>query len=127
MDVPSEKFEEIVSEVLNGLPDKFKEKINNLAVFVEDFATPKQLGKTGRNSQAKYELLGLYEGYVQSSRKNVGVVFPDKITIFRVPVMQECSTEEELKKSIAGVVIHEIAHHFGSDEKGARKAEKVNK
>ena len=119
MQLSKEQFEEIVEEAIDGLPDKFQKKMHNLAFFVENFPTQEQLGKTGR--QEKYSLLGLYEGYIQSSRHNFGAVLPDKITIFRMPILKSCSNLEECKKRIINTVKHEIAHHFGSDEKGARK------
>jgi len=67
-------------------------------------------------------LLGLYEGYHQSKRLDVGPVFPDRITLFKKPMESICKTEEELKNQVLKTVRHEIAHHFGSDEQGAQKA-----
>ena len=125
MNISQEQFEKIVEEVLDNLPDKFKEKMHNVVIVVADFPTNEQLGKTKNNSQ--YSLLGLYEGYAQSRRLNFGVVLPDKITIFRVPLMQTSNNIEECRKNIEDTVKHEIAHHFGSDEKGARKAAKNKK
>ena len=122
MDISQEQFEKLVEEAMDNLPERFKEKMHNVAIIVADFPTEEQLGKTGKKE--KYALLGLYEGYIQSRKLNFGVVLPDRITIFRVPIMQSCSTEEECRKRVEDTVKHEIAHHFGSDEKGARKAEK---
>ena len=124
MIVSEEKFERIVAETLDALPQKFQKKIHNLAFFVEDFASPAQLSNYSKDKDNKFSLFGLFEGYVQSSKKNFGAVLPDRITLFRVPIMQSCSTEAELKKRIENVLKHEIAHHFGSDEKGAEKVEK---
>jgi len=115
-----EEFTKIVELALDKIPEKFKERINNLAVLVEDFPSPVQQRKL--NIKSKYGLLGLYEGYVQSSRSNVGPVLPDRITIFRKPIIKSCSTKEECIKLIINTLKHEIAHHFGSDEKGARNA-----
>ncbi|HOZ55655.1 MAG: Possibl zinc metallo-peptidase [Parcubacteria group bacterium ADurb.Bin316] len=122
MNIPQEQFEKIVEEALDNLPNKFKEKMHNVAIVIADFPTSEQLGKTKKYN--KYSLLGLYEGVIQSRRLNFGVVLPDKITIFRVPLMQTSSNTEDCKKNIIDTVKHEIAHHFGSDEKGARKAAK---
>ena len=122
MNIPPEQFEKIVEEALDNLPDKFKAKLHNVAIVIADFPTSEQLGKTKKDN--KYSLLGLYEGVIQSRRLNFGVVLPDKITIFRVPLMQTSNNLEECKKNIVDTVKHEIAHHFGSDEKGARKAAK---
>jgi predicted Zn-dependent protease with MMP-like domain len=125
MNIPQEQFEKIVSEALDNLPEKYKAKMHNVAILVEDFPTREQLGKTKNSNQ--YSLLGLYEGFIQSRRLNFGPVLPDKITIFRVPLMQTSDNIEECKKNIIDTVKHEIAHHFGSDEKGARRAAKRQK
>jgi predicted Zn-dependent protease with MMP-like domain len=120
MDISREQFENIVNEAIDSLPPKFQERMHNVAILVEDFPTRQQLGKLGYKNE--YSLLGIYEGYHQSSRQHVGPVPPDKITIFRIPILQSCSTKEACRKQIISTVKHEIAHHFGSDEHGARKA-----
>ena len=115
-----EEFENIVNEAIDDLPKKFKVKMHNVAVFIEDYATPAQLKRLGIHS--RYGLFGLYEGYRQSSRRNVGPVLPDRITIFKKPILRSCRNKAECRSRIISTVKHEIAHHFGSDEVGARKA-----
>lgn len=115
------QFEKWVAEAIDNLPEKFQKRINNLAFFVEDYATTDQLGKTEHAGEKNYVLLGLYEGYHQSKRLNTGPVLPDRITLFKKPIESFCRTEEELKLRISKTVNHEIAHHFGSDEKGASR------
>lgn len=115
-----DEFEQIVAEAIDELPEKFRVKMNNVAILIEEFPSPETLREYGIRS--KYGLFGLYEGYVQSSRRNVGVVTPDKITIYRKPILKSCRTRNECQAKIIETVKHEIAHHFGSDEPGARKA-----
>lgn len=122
MQVSKAQFEKWVSEAIEGLPEKFLERINNLAFFVEDQPTDFQLKKAKLLGRRGVVLLGLYEGYHQSKRLDVGPVFPDRITIFKKSIESLSRTEEELKKQITSTVRHEIAHHFGSDEVGAQKA-----
>jgi predicted Zn-dependent protease with MMP-like domain len=122
MPVSKEQFEKWVAEAIDAVPEKFQEKINNLTFFVEDYPTEEQLKKARLSGRSGVLLLGLYEGYHQSKRLNIGPVFPDRITIFKKPMESLCETEAELKKQIFQTVQHEIAHHFGSDEQGARKA-----
>jgi predicted Zn-dependent protease with MMP-like domain len=122
MQLSREKFEQAVEETLDNLPEKFRERLNNVAIFVEDLPTDTQLRKLRMRN--KYSLFGLFEGYGQSKRLNFGPVLPDRITIFRKPIISACSNEEECRRQIASTVKHEIAHHFGSDEKGAQKAGK---
>ncbi|OGF25819.1 hypothetical protein A2303_07555 [Candidatus Falkowbacteria bacterium RIFOXYB2_FULL_47_14] len=122
MQIDQASFEKIVAEAIDGLPEKFLKRMHNVAILVEDFPTTEQ--RKSLRIRDKYGLLGLFEGYHQSSRQNFGPVLPDRITLFRVPIMQSCSTPDECRAQITDTLKHEIAHHFGSDEKGARKAGK---
>lgn len=122
MRVSKEKFEKWVVEAIDSVPKKFKERIHNLAIFLEDYPSREQLQKARLGERKDTVLLGLYEGYHQSKRLDVGPVFPDRITIFKKPIEALCREEEEIRNQIFKTVRHEIAHHFGSDEKGAQKA-----
>jgi len=122
MRVPKEKFEKWVAEAIESVPEKFQERIHNLAFFVEDYPTREQLTKAQLQGKRNVLLLGLYEGYHQSKRLDVGLVFPDRITIFKKPMESLCHSEDDLKRQVMSTVRHEIAHHFGSDEPGAQKA-----
>jgi predicted Zn-dependent protease with MMP-like domain len=122
MQISKQQFERWVVEAIDNVPQKFRERINNLAFFVEDYPTAEQLEKVHLSGRGGEVLLGLYEGHHQAKRLNVGLVFPDRIIIFRQPLERICRTQEELKRQITSTVRHEIAHHFGSDEAGAQKA-----
>lgn len=122
MQVSKEQFEKWVAAAIGNVPEKFQKRINNLAFFVKDYPTKEQLKKARLEGRKSVLLLGLYEGYHQSKRLDIGPVFPDQITIFKKPIESFCLTEKELKNQIFKTVRHEIAHHFGSDEKGAQKA-----
>lgn len=74
--------------------------------------------------KSKFGLFGIFEGRAQGRRINIGAVLPDRITLFRVPIMNSCDNIETLKKQISKTLRHEIAHHFGSDELGAINASK---
>ena len=99
------------------MPKEFAEKLDNLNVVVADWPTPTQhRGKRGL-------LLGLYEGIPATRRGNrygIGGAIPDKITIFKIPILMISKTREDIKKNIRDTVIHEIAHHFGLDEDAIR-------
>jgi predicted Zn-dependent protease with MMP-like domain len=120
-----EQFERWVAEAIDGVPEKFQKRINNLVFFVEDCPTREQLEKVKLLGRHDVILLGLYEGYHQAKRLNTGPVLPDRITLFKKPIENICRTEEELKKQILSTIRHEIAHHFGSDEAGATRAGRV--
>ncbi len=122
MFIHREQFEQLVNETIDSLPKKFKDKLHNVAIFIEDYPTKQQLKKLGIGKN--YTIFGLFEGYAQAKRLNFGPVLPDRITIFRQAILKNCSNIEQCKHQIISTVKHEIAHHFGSDEPGARKASK---
>jgi len=122
MKISKEQFDKLVEQALESLPEKIKAKMNNVAILVEDFPNKTQLGRLGGKSQ--YTLFGLFEGYAQAKRLNFGPVLPDRITIFRKPICQYARNESEVRQQVVSTVKHEIAHHFGSNENGARKASK---
>lgn len=123
MQISKQEFEKLVETALDGLPDKFRSKLNNVAVFVKNEPDGEQLKKV--NLKRGDLLFGLFEGYAQAKRLNFGPVLPDRITIFKKAILSQCLNENELKQKIISTVKHEIAHHFGSDEKGAAKAGKL--
>jgi predicted Zn-dependent protease with MMP-like domain len=120
MKIEKNEFEKIVSRTIESLPEKFKSKLNNVAIFVEDEPTEEQLGKT--KLRRGDLLFGLFEGYAQAKKLNFGPVLPDRITIFRQAILSQSDSLTELKQKIISTVKHEIAHHFGSDERGAARA-----
>jgi predicted Zn-dependent protease with MMP-like domain len=108
------RFEELVIEAVESLPDEFQERLENIDVVVEDFPSRGQLNKSHLGKDMT--LLGLYEGVPLTERNsNYGMVAPDKITIFQKTIEEECRSRDEMdiKVEISRVVIHEIAHHFG--------------
>lgn len=122
LSISKQEFKKIVEQALASLPEKFKNKLNNVAIFVEDEPTEQQLNEM--HLKRGDLLFGLFEGYAQAKRLNFGPVFPDRITIFRKAILSQSDTLNELKQKIISTVKHEIAHHFGSDELGAAKAGK---
>lgn len=115
--VSPETFDELVVQALESLPREIREKLDNVAVMVEDYPTRAQLraGGVGRGLL----LFGLYEGVPLTGRTSgYNMVLPDRITLFREPILLACRTLDEVRRTIAHTVAHEIAHHFGiSDER----------
>jgi len=116
------EFEKLVNLGIARIPQKFIEKLKNIAIVIEDEPSAEQLVKLkmGKNSL----LFGLYEGVPQTKRGVYYSALPDKITIFKKPIEQYTDSPEEIKEIVKNTVWHEIAHHFGSDEERVRKAEK---
>ena len=110
--VSLERFEELVAEAVDLIPEELAARIDNVAIVVQDWATPsQQAGHRGT-------LLGLYEGIdlTRRSPMSYNAVMPDRITIFRGPHLRMAGTEAQLRRRIATTVIHEIGHHFGIDD-----------
>ena len=116
-----EKFEEIVNEGLKAIPKRFLEKLDNVDIVIEDEPTPYQLRKL--RARRGFLIFGLYEGVPQTKRWHYGQVLPDKITIFKKPIERIAHSEETIKEIVKNTVWHEIAHHFGMDEKRVREVE----
>lgn len=107
-----DEFESAVSDALNRIPAKIARAMDNVAVFIDDDYVP------GPGEDPDTVLLGLYEGVPLTERDSwwdAGSL-PDRITIFRQPILDICGTREDVVEEVAVTVIHEIAHHFGIDD-----------
>jgi predicted Zn-dependent protease with MMP-like domain len=117
-----EKFEALVARAIDNLPPEFQRKLENVDVVVENWPTPGQLRQAKHSHPT--QLLGLYQGVPQTRRgRGYGLVLPDKISIFQKPIEAQCRFGDEIEAKVEEVVRHEIAHHFGIDEKTLRKIE----
>lgn len=123
MKVTLKEFEELISEAVNNLPENFKEKMENIAIAIEDL--PSQELLIEMKIKSPYGLLGLYRG-VPYPRRGIWYrdVLPDKIIIFKKPIEVRCRNREDIKESVRRVVIHEIGHYFGLNEADLRKIER---
>ncbi|MFN3982154.1 MAG: metallopeptidase family protein [Caldilinea sp.] len=112
------RFEEIVTEAMEEIPEALWGVIDNLVVTVEEWPSRRQIESVGL--PPGNTLFGLYEGVPLTKRTtHYGLTPPDKITIFRGPILQFCPPDEDaIRTQIRRTVLHEIAHHFGiSDER----------
>jgi predicted Zn-dependent protease with MMP-like domain len=98
-----ERFEVLVADALDSIPDDLFRAVDNLVVEVEDWHPE--------------GLLGLYEGIPLTERDDYGgLVLPDKVTIYRLGILRVCDTEDDVVDEVRTTVIHEVAHHFGIDD-----------
>ena len=123
MKVTEEEFEELVTEAISTLPEKFRERMENIVVVIESLPSRELLMEM--KIKSPYGLLGLYRG-VPYTRRGIWYrnVMPDKIIIFKKPIEVRCRNKEEIKESVRRVVIHEIGHYFGLGEADLRKIER---
>jgi len=117
-----DEFEKIVAQGIEAIPEEFISKMNNVVIVAQDRPTAEQMRKL--KIRKGWTLFGLYEGVSQLDRGiNYGGVLPDKITIFREPIEESARSLREIKEIVKDTVWHEVAHHFGFDEKRVRKSE----
>ena len=99
-----EEFEQIVRQTIDSLPKEFLTQLDNVEIVIED-------------QPPNPRLLGLYRGVPKTNRGFGYFALPDKITIYKQPLLRISRNEEEAKKNIRNTVLHEIGHHFGLSDK----------
>lgn len=110
-----EQFEALVDEAFAAIPEAYREAIENLAIVVEDF--PDRWTMSAAHVNSPYGLLGFYHGVPKTERtQNYANVTPDKISIYRQPILAQCKNDDEIRGLVKRVVHHEIAHYFGIDD-----------
>ncbi len=121
LEVNQAEFEKLVAGAVEKTPLPYRKRLDNIAFLVEDEPSAEQAAKL---KLAPGQLLfGLYEGVPLTGRGGTTKLLPDKITIFKRPLLAISRTEAELKQNIGRTVWHEIAHYFGLDHKRIHELE----
>jgi predicted Zn-dependent protease with MMP-like domain len=116
------QFEALVERALRRLPRKFKAKLANIAVVVEDWADEATLADVG--VEPPDTLYGLYRGIDLPHRdSSYGNVLPDVITIYQGPIEEDADDEEEMAEIVRETVVHELGHYFGLDDETMHEIE----
>ncbi len=113
------EFEGLVREAVDGLPEQFLDRLENVDIVIADRPTQDQLAFHGLHYGET--LFGLYEGVPLIDRVNYQSVLPDKITIFQRPLEAYASDRAELIHEVRDTVVHEVAHFFGIDDESLRE------
>ena len=107
---------------MRKLPRKFKEKIKNVAIVVEDWADDETLAEM--EIEPPDTLYGLYRGIDLTRRDSgYGNVLPDTVTIYQGPIEEDCEDEDEMMELVRETVVHEIGHYFGLDDETMHRIE----
>ncbi len=108
IEISAEHFDELVDQALDGIPDELTSLVRNVVVLVQDEPP----------TDEPRDLLGLYDGVALTERTGVAaeLELPDRIFIFRRPLLDLCATDAELVEEVRITVVHEVAHHFGIDD-----------
>lgn len=109
-----DSFERLVQRALDGLPQPFRQLLDNVAVVIDDEPTVEQL--VVGDAAADGVLYGLYEGTPAIEYAADQVAFPNKISLFRLPLEEDFPQPGELAAEVQRTVMHELAHHAGIDE-----------
>lgn len=105
--VDDARFDELVEVALDGIPEELARLVENVVVLIEDAPPPGE----------PQDLLGLYDGVALTERDHqLTMNLPDRIFLYRRPLMDMCDDEDDLSEEIRITVVHEVAHHFGIDD-----------
>lgn len=111
MEISDQEFEALITRAMDELPQAYIKRLDNVAITYADEPTPEQVYRMKIDNN--HLLLGLYEGIPKTQRVNYNLVLPDKITLFKRPILAVTSSQEELFEQIKRTLWHEIAHHYG--------------
>ncbi len=113
------EFEALVEEAVLGLPEIFARKLENIEIVVEEEPDAETVERM--KLERGRILLGLYHG-VPRTRRHEGAppLYPDRISIYRRPILAICRTAEQVRRQVRETVIHEIGHHFGLSDADMR-------
>lgn len=115
MRVAREEFETLVEQALDDLPEEFARMLDNVAVVVEEEPSEDDILSVDLDPEED-ELFGLYQGTPLAARGAGYDGLPDRIVIFRGPILRECESRREVIREVRATVLHELGHHFGLDE-----------
>lgn len=111
VEITDEDFQKLIDEAFETLPKEHVKRLENVAILYEDEPTPEQRDKLRlRHDQS---LLGLYEGVPLPQRQGVTRLYPDKITLFKLPLLWSSHDILSLKENIRHTLWHEMAHFYG--------------
>ncbi len=115
MKISRAKFERLVADALRLIPAELRRYMDNVAIVIEEAPSATLCRQMGLAEDET--LYGLYRGTPLTERAFGGEpLLPDRITIYRRPLLEDFDDPDEIRDEIARTVIHEIAHHFGIDE-----------
>jgi len=127
--ITDDQFEQIISEAIDSLPEKRISELQNVAITYDDKPTQEQ--RTKLKLRGSQTLFGLYEGIPLTKRaaasglfSGTPVTLPDKITVFKLPLLSVSSSLEEFKEQVKHTLWHEVAHYYGLEHDQIHKLEK---
>ncbi len=118
-----EQFMALVEAGIEALPARIRELMKNVAIVIDDEISPAKKREMGFEPDAA--VFGLYEGIPQTERGVDYQALPDKITIFKNPILSTYSDLGDIQECVENTIWHEVAHHFGYGDPWIEKEERV--
>jgi predicted Zn-dependent protease with MMP-like domain len=126
IEVTDEEYEKLVGEGIDAIPKLYKSHLQNVAFLVEDDPAPQQ--RIQLHLYPNETLYGLYEGVPLPQRGGATKLLPDKITLFKNPMLRSTNNIGELKELLRHTIWHEVAHYYGLNHARIHELErKINK
>ncbi|MES2876394.1 MAG: metallopeptidase family protein [Patescibacteria group bacterium] len=114
MELSDERFDQLITRAMDELPQEYIHGLNNVAIVMAD--EPDEVQREKLKLRHGHLLLGLYEGVPRTARTgNEAGLLPDKITLFKYPILAVSNDEAELFEQVKRTLWHEIAHYYGLD------------
>ncbi len=113
IDISDEKFHELIDRAFDSLPKVHRDRVKNLAIVTADEPSEKQ--RVDLKLHCNQTLLGLYSGVPLPERQGREPMVPDVITLFKLPLLAESTSEASLYENIRHTLWHEVAHYYGLD------------
>ena len=119
--ISDEQFQELIDKAFDSLPKEHRDRVQNVAILAaeEPSAEQRRIAKLRANET----LLGLYEGVPLAQRQGRTSLYPDRITLFKQPLLMAAADEGSLYNAIRHTLWHEIAHYYGLNHAEIHKLE----
>jgi predicted Zn-dependent protease with MMP-like domain len=120
-DVSDEQFQDLIDKAFESLPKLHRDRVQNVAILFADVPSPEQR----RELELRHDqtLLGLYQGVPLSQRQGRPSLYPDRITLFKYPLLMQAHDGKGLFEAIRHTLWHEIAHYYGLNHDKIRELE----
>jgi predicted Zn-dependent protease with MMP-like domain len=115
------QFQELIDRAFDSLPKEHRDRVRNVAILFEDEPSLEQ--RRQLELRGDQTLLGLYQGVPLPQRQGREPLYPDRITLFKLPLLMHSHDEQSLYEQIRHTLWHEIAHYYGLNHDKIRELE----
>jgi predicted Zn-dependent protease with MMP-like domain len=113
MEITDESFHKLIDRAFDSLPQTHRDRVKNVAIVTAD--EPSEIQRHDLKLHCNQTLLGLYSGVPLPERQGREPMVPDVITLFKLPLLAESTSEASLYENIRHTLWHEVAHYYGLD------------